>query len=483
MDKKNKDLQLFSLPDGTTDAVIILDEKLNISTWNEGAELMFQYKPNEVIGKSLDILFTDELRTSKELRSMELLLKQDGLADYYRTERVRKDGKVLTVEVNWTRLRNNDGKLIGYSTIHNDLTEKIQIRQEIFSKEHYLSSVVDNSVDAIIGMDLNDTIVSWNKGAENIFGYPREEVIGKNFDILLTPEAKKSGELKLINTLLKQEGFIKNYEGERVTKDGKRITTSLTRSIIRDKNRKIIGSSAILRDMTEYKKLKTQISHSEKLSVVGQLAAGIAHEVGNPLTSISSLIQVLVRGTDDENLKKNLNLIKKQTDRISKLIHELVTFSQPSDFQIKPTNINNLVQEAVNIIKYDNRANHCEIDVQLDDKLPITDLPDDQVQQVFINILLNALDAIPEENGHISISSNMRSGSINIEIKDNGKGMPESIINKIFDPFFTTKGVGKGTGLGLWVSYGIIESLRGKISVESRVGSGSTFKIEIPILR
>ncbi|MCH8287333.1 PAS domain S-box protein [candidate division KSB1 bacterium] len=327
-----EDLRLASLSDGTTDAVIILDEKLNISTWNEGAELMFQYKPNEVIGKSLDILFTDELRTSKELRSMELLLKQDGLADYYRTERVRKDGKVLTVEVNWTRLRNNDGKLIGYSTIHNDLTEKIQIRQEIFSKEHYLSSVVDNSVDAIIGMDLNDTIVSWNKGAENIFGYPREEVIGKNFDILLTPEAKKSGELRLINTLLKQEGFIKNYEGERVTKDGKRITTSLTRSIIRDKNRKIIGSSAILRDMTEYKKLKTQISHSEKLSVVGQLAAGIAHEVGNPLTSISSLIQVLVRGTDDENLKKNLNLIKKQTDRISKLIHELVTFSQPSDF-------------------------------------------------------------------------------------------------------------------------------------------------------
>ena len=130
----------------------------------------------------------------------------------------------------------------------------------------------------------------------------------------------------MINTLLKQEGFIKNYEGERVTKDGKRITTSLTRSIIRDKNRNIIGSSAILRDMTAYKKLKTQISHSEKLAVVGQLAAGIAHEVGNPLTSISSLIQVLVRGTDDENLKKNLNLIKKQTDRISKINQELGTF-------------------------------------------------------------------------------------------------------------------------------------------------------------
>lgn len=237
----------------------------------------------------------------------------------------------------------------------------------------------------------------------------------------------------------------------------------------------------MLRDITEYKKLKMQMSHSEKLSVVGQLAAGIAHEVGNPLTSISSLIQVLVRSTKDEDLKKNLSLIKKQTDRISRLIHELVTFAQPSDFNIGPANINDLVTEAVTIIKYDKHARNSTLDVKFDNNLPITEVPKDQLQQVFINILLNALEALPGQDGKVSVNTRTKNGSIQVIVKDNGRGIPESIIGRIFDPFFTTKGVGKGTGLGLWVSYGIIENLRGKILVESKEKSGSTFTVEIPI--
>jgi C4-dicarboxylate-specific signal transduction histidine kinase len=285
-----------------------------------------------------------------------------------------------------------------------------------------------------------------------------------------------------LNDELNKVGFIKNYESDRINKSGKRITTSLTQSLIHDKDNKVIGSSAIIRDITELKKLKIQMSHSEKLSVVGQLASGIAHEVGNPLTSISSLIQVLTRQTDDENLKTNLNLVKKQTDRISKLIRDLVTFSQPSDFKIIPTDINTLITEAVEIIKYDKRAQHCEIDVHLVKKLPLTEVPADQLQQVLINLLLNALDALPSENGKISIYSFSGDGSISIKIKDNGRGIPKTIIDKIFEPFFTTKGVGKGTGLGLWVSYSIMESINGKIIVDSKETVGSTFTLEIPII-
>jgi C4-dicarboxylate-specific signal transduction histidine kinase len=191
---------------------------------------------------------------------------------------------------------------------------------------------------------------------------------------------------------------------------------------------------------------------------------------------------VLTRQTDDENLKTNLNLVKKQTDRISKLIRDLVTFSQPSDFKIIPTDINTLITEAVEIIKYDKRAQHCEIDVHLVKKLPLTEVPADQLQQVLINLLLNALDALPSENGKISIYSFSGDGSISIKIKDNGRGIPKSIIDKIFEPFFTTKGVGKGTGLGLWVSYSIMESINGKIIVDSKDTVGSTFTLEIPII-
>ncbi|KPK91497.1 hypothetical protein AMJ80_07300 [bacterium SM23_31] len=480
---EHKDLRLSSLTDVTADAVIGLDANLNIRSWNRGAEVMYQYRTNEILGKPLAILVPKELLNNGELQSLEMITRRSGFIKNYQTERIRKDGKVLIVNISCTLLKDNDGKDIGFSTIHHDLTEMIQLEQEIRSQERYLSSVVDYSMDAIIGLDLNDNIVSWNKGAENIFGYTKEEVIGKNLDILFTPEAKKSGELKRINEELNKAGFIKSYEGERITKSGKYISTSLTKSLIRDKNNKIIGSSAILRDITEYEKLKMQMSHSEKLSVVGQLTAGIAHEVGNPLTSISSLIQVLTRTAQNEDLTNKLNLIKKQTDRITKLIRDLVSFSQPSDFRIKPTDINGLIKEAISIIKYDNRAQNCHFDIQLAEKLPLTDIPEDQVQQVIINILLNALDAAPPENGKISIHSLTRNGTINVKIKDNGKGIPLSIIDKIFNPFFTTKGVGKGTGLGLWVSYGIIENIRGKILVDSKMNSGSTFTIEIPIIR
>lgn len=478
-----KDLRLFSLTDVTADAVIGLDKNLNIRSWNRGAEVMYQYKSSEILDKPLAILVPKEHLNNGELQSLEMIVRRSGFIKNYQAERVRKDGKTLIVNISCTLLKDNDGKDVGFSSIHRDLTEKIQLEQEIRSQERYLFSVVDHSMDAIIGLDLDDNIVSWNKGAENIFGYTKEEAVEKNLDILFLPEAKKSGELKRINEELNKAGFIKNYEGEGITKNGKRITTSLTKSLIRDKNNKIIGSSAILRDITEYKKLKMQMSHSEKLSVVGQLAAGIAHEVGNPLTSISSLIQVLTRTVQNEDLINKLNLIKKQTDRITKLIRDLVSFSQPLDFRIKPTDINVLIKEAIAIIKYDNRAQSCLFDIQLAEKLPLTDIPDDQVQQVIINILLNALDAAPSENGKISVHSSTRDGTINIKIKDNGKGIPLSIIDKIFNPFFTTKGVGKGTGLGLWVSYGIIESIRGKILVDSKVNYGSTFTIEIPIIR
>jgi len=480
---REKELRLSSLTEGTADAVIIMDDQLHITSWNRGAEEMYLYKTAEILGKHLSLLVPETNLKDHEIDKLVEIVYKQGYLKNYQTQRVRKDGKILTVDITTTLLTDNGKSIRGYSSIHRDLTEKIQLEQEIRSQEQYLSTIVDNSVDAIIGLDLNSTIVSWNKGAEYIFGYTKSEMIGKNLDILLPKEAVKSGELDYLNDQINKKGFIKNHESLRVTKSGRHIITSLTRSVIRDKNGKIIGSSAILRDITEYKKLKMQMSHSEKLAVVGQLTAGIAHEVGNPLTSISSLIQVLSRTVKEADLHDKLLLIKKQTDRITKLIRELVTIAQPTDFIIKRVDINSLINEAISIIRYDKRARNCTFNTRLSKKIPILELPEDQVLQVFINILFNAVDAIPEENGLISVRSSSKNGTIYAQFQDNGSGIPAAVIDKIFDPFFTTKSVGKGTGLGLWVSYGIIESVNGKIRVTSRENEGSTFIVEIPVMR
>jgi len=231
----------------------------------------------------------------------------------------------------------------------------------------------------------------------------------------------------------------------------------------------------------ELKQAQYQIMQQEKMASLGLLASGIAHEIGNPLTSISSLTQVLRRRLKDEINVDYLNTIMKNIDRISRIVRELVDFSRPSSYELKLSDINQIVQSAVGIVKYDKRSKDIEFDLSLDPNLPGTVLVADQLLQVFINILFNAVDAMQGYGNKISVSTRTEDNHIIIIIKDTGCGIPPENINKIFEPFYTTKEVGKGTGLGLSVSYGIIRNFNGEILVDSEVDKGSTFTIRLPI--
>ncbi len=224
-----------------------------------------------------------------------------------------------------------------------------------------------------------------------------------------------------------------------------------------------------------------QISHQEKMASLGLLAAGIAHEIGNPLTSISSMAQIIKRKSKDNQIIEYLDTILMNINRISKIVRELVDFARPSSYEASFVDVNQLIQNAVNIVKYDRRAKRIELQLQLEDQLPQLYIVADQLLQVFINILINAVDALTEKNPLIEIHSYKRDEYLFVEFRDHGIGIPEENIGKIFEPFYTTKKVGKGTGLGLSVSYGIIKNLNGSIEVKSKVGEGSTFTIKLPL--
>ncbi len=480
---KKLEKHFTSVAEGTSDAVMVVDTELMIRYWNKGAEEIYGYTENEILGKHLSIIVPDDLLFKGELKNLSEFVSKKGQIKNYQTSRLTKDKKTLTVDITASVLRDDDGKNIGFSTVHHNLTEQLNLEKNIRSREQFLTNIVDNSVDAIIGLDLEDKILSWNKGADLIFGYKREEMLGQSFNILLPQDKENQEKTKIIQKALKKDGFIKNFEIKLYNSKGERLYTSLTRSYIREKGRKITGSAAVIRDITEYKKLESQIGHSEKLAVIGQLAAGIAHEVGNPLTSISSLIQILVRTIEDEKIIHDLDLIKNQTDRITKLIRDLVTFSQPSDTTYKSTDINTMISKAVKILNYDKRAKRCKITTDFSSDVPVVDMPEDQISQVIINLLLNALDSLDNGSGKIYVATSLAHDKIHISIKDNGCGIPEQLREKIFEPFFTTKEVGKGTGLGLWISYSIINNLNGTITVDSEMNAGTEFKIEIPLLR
>ncbi|GAB4334295.1 MAG: hypothetical protein Kow0037_12890 [Calditrichia bacterium] len=238
----------------------------------------------------------------------------------------------------------------------------------------------------------------------------------------------------------------------------------------------------MVQDRTEeLKKAQFQIMQQEKMASLGLMAAGIAHEIGNPLTSISSLAQLLKRRLKDETNQNYLATIMKNIDRISRIVRDLVDFSRPSNFQAAMTDVNEVAQAALGIVKYDGRSKRIEFHLELDRQIPSTYLVADQLLQVFINILFNAVDAMENHGTDLTLRTYHDASYIYIDITDTGCGIAPEQLNKIFEPFYTTKDVGKGTGLGLSVSYGIIKNFNGDIKVKSEPGKGTTFTIKLPI--
>lgn len=356
----------------------------------------------------------------------------------------------------------------------NRLASKLEFNQQ------YLKNILYNSDSAIMVVDENEKFITWNKGAERIFGYSEEEILGKPSSFLLPDDNKYLNELNDIRQHAINKSNIKIIDTERRTKDGKILSVKLSVSKLPSESGEYIGRSIIIKDHTEYKKLQAQIDQSEKLAVIGQIAAGVAHEIGNPLASISSLVQILQRKSQEPFINEQLANIKENIDRITRIVRELVDFSRPPSYELALQDITDIIKTALGIVKYDKRVRKVNFETDLKSSLPKINIAADQLLQVFVNILINALDAI-EGNGNIFVKSDYDKNNVYIEITDNGCGMDEKTMANIFDPFFTTKEVGKGTGLGLSVSYGIVKRHYGEIKVKSKLNEGTTFIIVLPI--
>lgn len=358
--------------------------------------------------------------------------------------------------------------------------DRDRLRAKLEISQKYLNNILHTSETAIIVIDNKEKFSSWNKGAEDIFGYTNEEAIGEPSSLLLPSDDKFFRELNFIKDSVKKSSEVLIIDTERCTKDGRLIPVQLSVARLPSKNGEYSGRTVIIKDLSVVKQLQQQVDQSEKLAVIGQLAAGIAHEIGNPLASISSLVQLIQRKNKDENLAEQLIVIKENIDRISKIVRELVDFSRPPSYEKVTIQVTDIVKTAVGIVKYDKRVKKVNFETEFDPNIPLVKVVPDQLLQVFVNILINALDAI-EGTGNILVKTSHDDKNIFISITDNGCGMDNETVRKIFDPFFTTKDVGKGTGLGLSVSYSIIKKLNGEIIVESAIYKGSTFTIRIPM--
>jgi PAS domain S-box-containing protein len=355
------------------------------------------------------------------------------------------------------------------------------MREGKSAHEKFFSDIILNSIDAIIGFDNNFKIFLWNKGAERMFGYTKEETMGGDFELLIPDYLIARGEKAFLINEVKEKGFLANYETERLTKNGEIKNVSISRFEIYDENDNSIGSVGILRDITAVKRLQQELRERENLALIGEVVSSIAHSLSNPLNIISGNADFLLlnRKEKDQDYEE-LKTIVDETTRITKSIRHLLNFSRPITVVKKNTNINNLVNEIINKSKF--IIGNKDINIK---KALVKDMPDikcdpAQIEEVLTNLVTNAVQAI-HKKGEIRIKTSVDDSKLYIEVTDDGPGIPKENLEKIFQPFYSSKEYGKGTGLGLSIAKREIMEHGGEIKVDSTVGKGTTFLISLPV--
>lgn len=448
--------------------VFVLDEDELVIDHNLAASRGLGYDPHKV-----PTSFLTEIVAENFVPIFEKNLRIVSQSPSFDAQFVKADKTIIDVSVDIKVLQSN-GRSHAV-VISRDTTEQKKMELDYLR----FSNVIQHTINPIQITDARGRMVYVNPAFEFASGYTKEELIGNNPRILKSGKHSKEFWAGVWNHILSGKVWVGRLEN--VRKDGLPFHTELVISPIVDAEGKVIGFLGAHRDITEQKILEQQLVRSQKMESIGTLAAGIAHEVGNPLTAISSLVQVIERTTADGFAKEKLQLINNQVTRITKIIRNLVDFSRPTVNVTKETDVNKVIQDALNIVQYGKRVKNIDFSLDLAEQLPTIRSVSDQMTQVLINLLINAIDSLEGKPGKIGLRSYEKDSAVCIEVRDNGKGILEEDREKIFEPFFTTKEVGKGTGLGLWVSYGIIKTFGGDVSVESAVGKGSRFTITFPL--
>lgn len=357
-------------------------------------------------------------------------------------------------------------------------------------QDQIIASILTNSVDAIIVFDNENHIQMWNRGAQLIFGYTPEEMLGQTFRRLIPPDIDPDEEIARLDELVRQHGYVRNFITQRVTKDGRRITVDISRTPFRSEDGQFEGHTAVVKDVTEKHEFDQKMYNAEKLASIGLLASGVAHEISNPLAIILGFTDLLKeRFEPDSDIYRDLEKIEANANQAQTIVNDLLGFSRSEHAVRKHADLAESVHRLAEFVRKTHLVKKTELEVEIDDNLPPVNGDSREIQQVLLNLVNNAAAAIDHKQGVVQIVANRAGdGWVQLCVKDNGRGIPEEIRPRVFDPFFTTKEFGEGTGLGLSLCYGLVRKWGGEIEFETRTAgedrrndSGTTFTIRIPV--
>jgi two-component system, NtrC family, sensor kinase len=368
---------------------------------------------------------------------------------------------------------------VGIAVQNSRLYLSLELKAEQVERlKDFSENIVGSLNVGVMALDLAGRVESWNPQLERLTGIPRDQAVGKSVSALFSPDLADELEARTTNG---HGGEI--YKFPLVNRAGQGLMVNVSVTPLEDKQGAELGRLVLLNDITERMQLEQQLLQTEKLTSLGLLAAGVAHEVNTPLAVISNYIQMLARQLPgDDSRQKIIEKIVKQTFRASEIVNNLLNFSRTGAGEFSAVSMNEVIEETLTLVAHPFRAAHVSVIKSFDENLPAIKGSGNRLQQVFLNLFLNARDAMPS-GGMLEVRTASQNGSVEIEVTDTGTGIPGENLHRIFDPFFTTKATGRGTGLGLSVSYGIVQEHNGRIEVRSTPGKGTSFRLEFPAVK
>ncbi|HYM76255.1 MAG TPA: PAS domain S-box protein [Candidatus Dormibacteraeota bacterium] len=489
------------------DALVAVNQQGVIIQANSQTEAMFGYTRDELLGQKIEILVPERQRGSHDRHREDFHARPkirrmgSGLDLYGR----RRNGSEFPVEISLSPIGSGEAMVV-LSAIR-DITDRKRIEdelrrlneelerrktRELRDSQSRMALIVDSSQDAIIGKNLDGIVTQWNKGAEQMYGYTAQEMIGRPISVLCPKD--RPDEIPAILDRIRHGERVEYFESVRVTKDGRRLNVSLAVSPIHDADGKVVGASAIGRNITAQKKVEDQLRQSQKMEAIGRLAGGVAHDFNNLLGIVTACTELLRSRLDGEGLEY-LDNIREAAKRGATLTKQLLSFSRKQPVQVEVLDLNERLKEVGKLLRPLLRDD-VELSILPRSPSAIVEVDPGYMDQIVVNLAVNARDAMPR-GGKLLIETGvhdfdeafardhppMKAGRyVLLAVSDNGNGMDPGTLSRIFEPFFTTKETGKGSGLGLSTVYGIVQQSMGHIWVYSEPDRGTTFKIYLPCM-
>jgi PAS domain S-box-containing protein len=467
-------------------SILILDSGLRVTFANRNFLVKSRKEEGEVLGRQIGDIFPLAILSYTDLEERLQRVRQTGRPFEGGEMEYRAPGLPARVYFySLTPLKDEEGRVARVILFMDDVTEKKDLGERVREVERHLASVVESVHDLIVSLDAAGAVMTWNSAAERTLGFSSREVERRPFaEFFLERDRPR---LQNLLAELAREGPVQEIETGMRAKAGQDLLISWRFSAMREEGGRVVALVGVGRDLTEKRQLELRLIQSAKMAALGEMAGGIAHEIRNPLAIISSAAQILLKkGADPEIRRECAEKIRVAANRAAAIIQSLLRFARPSERLVERVDVNSAVEDTLALIGHQISLQSIEIDKRLAPGLPRVRGAKNQLQQVFMNIILNAYQAMPR-GGRFTIESRLAPAgprpAIEISFIDTGRGIPEERLSRIFHPFFTTMPVGKGTGLGLSIAYSIVRQHGGTIRVESEVGKGSTFTVTLPVER